>query len=104
MSRVACDFDGVLIDRTGIPRKPDIGRDKPHEGAREAMWHLQDLGYEPYVLTARHKRDFPEIEEWLKKHGFPAMQVTNQKMNAVMYIDDRAYRFTNWQDICKLLG
>ena len=103
--RISIDFDGVLIDGKGIPRKPDVGRGKPKEYAVEAVKFLQGLGYECYVLTARGKQEWEGIRKWLKKHKFPEMEVTNRKMNAVAYIDDRAVRFeNNWQSICKLFG
>jgi len=104
INRVAIDFDGVLIDGEGIPRKHEVGLGYPHRDAVEAVRFLQEKGYECYVLTARGKHEWEGIKEWLKKYNFPEMEVTNRKMNAVMYIDDRAVRFTNWRDICKLFG
>jgi len=102
--RIAIDFDGVLIDGQGIPRKPDVGLGKPKKNAAEGVKFLQDLGFECYVLTARGPNEWEEIKEWLIKHKFPAMRIGNIKMNAVAYIDDRGIRFTNWQDICRYFG
>jgi len=102
--RIAIDFDGVLIDREGVPRKPDVENDRPHKHAQEAVKTLQDLGYECYILTARGKDEWPSIKEWLWRWEFPEMEVTNRKTNAVAYIDDRAIRFTNWLDITKYFG
>lgn len=31
--------------------------------------------------------------EWLNNNGFPSMKVTNRKVPAVAYIDDRAIQF-----------
>ncbi len=98
--RVGIDYDGVLIEWHGLD-KPDIGFGKPKVDAVEAIKYLTNLGYECYILTARHKRDWPLIEEWLKKWGFPEMRVGNYKMTAVAYIDDRGIRFTNWKDMCR---
>ena len=102
--RIAIDFDGVLADGKRIPREHNFGGWKPKENAVEAIKFLQGLGYECYILTAREEQEWDGMKGWLKRHGFPEMEVTNRKMNAVVYIDDRAVRFTNWRDICKLFG
>lgn len=102
--RIAIDFDGVLINGQGIPRKPDVGLGEPYKDAADGVRFLQGLGYECFVLTARGEHEWVKIREWLGKHGFPEMEVTNRKMNAIAYIDDRAIRFTNWQDICRYFG
>jgi len=45
------------------------------------------------------------IWEWLEHHGFGSYikEVTAVKPRAVCYIDDRAIRFTNWEETCKIL-
>jgi len=101
--RVAIDFDGVLIEWHGFD-KPDIEFGKPKKDAVEAVKRLTDLGYECYILTARHKRDWSAIKDWLKQYGFPEMVVGNRKMTAIAYIDDRGIRFTDWQDIYRYFG
>ncbi len=99
--RIAIDFDGVLIEwGTG----DNIMGGKPKGGAAKAVKSLVDMGYYCYVLTARDKRHWLIIKEWLVKHKFPEMEVTNVKKKAVVYIDDRAIRFTNWQDIRRYYG
>ena len=51
------------------------------------------------MLTARDPGNHPKVKQWLMANGFPPMEVTNVKIPAFMYIDDRAIRFTNWSDI-----
>ena len=75
--------------------------DDPIDGAIEAIKLLQK-DYEIVVLTAwsslGEKRN-TLIKKWLKSHGLNVM-VTNKKLPAIAYIDDRAIRFQgNWQDI-----
>lgn len=102
---ISLDFDGVLIDRPGIPRKGDYMCDKPMKDALEAVWWLERQGFKPYVLTARRETQHPEIEYWLYMHGFPDLKVTNKKLpDTVIYLDDRAVRFQGWRDFIKLLG
>lgn len=68
--------------------------DDPMPGAVEAMWTLS-LKWRLVVFTAR--RDLQAVLRWLNTHGFPEMEVTNQKPPAWAYIDDRAIEFKSWQ-------
>lgn len=102
--RLAIDFDGVLADGKGIPRENDFMNWKPKGNAVEAVSFLMSLGHECYVLTSRGKKEWGKIRAWLIEYGFPSMDITNVKQKATVYIDDRAVRFTSWQDICKLFG
>ena len=41
----------------------------------------------------------------LKEQGFPKMRITNIKESGTLaFIDDRAIRFDNWQNIRKYFG
>ena len=101
--RIAVDFDGTLCKRSGIPRKDDYLASPPQEGALEAIWWLYTKGHKPYILTARH--EINGIYWWLYYNGFPEMEITNEKQEGTaIYLDDRAIRFTNWQDFCKYIG
>ena len=40
-----------------------------------------------------------QITDWLELYKIPYDDLTNQKPPAIAYIDDRAVRFTNWNDI-----
>ena len=99
------DFDGVIVERPGIPRKDDYMADKPVKDALEAIWWLEKNDLEPYVLTNRRKTEWPGIRYWMHMHGFPRLKITNKKLKGtVIYLDDRAVRFQGWQDFVKLLG
>lgn len=97
--KIAIDFDGVLCKREGIPTKEDNGYSQPVEGALDSIHLFQKLGYEIWVYTSNPNLD--KVKEWLFAHEFPELEVTNIKKPAHVYIDDRAIRFTNWQDIRK---
>jgi len=102
--KISVDFDGVLIDNEGIPREHEVGLGYPHKNAVEAIRFLKGLGHNCVVFTARTEEEWPKIKEWLNKYGFEEMEITNIKTPFSVYIDDRAVRFTDWQDICKLFG
>ena len=106
--RLMIDLDGVL-HRYSEGYEDGSLYDKPVEGAANALWKLGAVGYTYVVFTTRMTQtDDPERQKieicaWLTEHGFPAPEdVTGCKMPALAYIDDRAIRFTNWEDVRKL--
>lgn len=100
--KIAVDFDGVICQRMGIPRKPSIENTVPVADSKKALEWLIREGHDPYILTNREQQ---EVYDWLDRWQFPPISVTNMKQpETVLYIDDRAVRFTNWQDVCKLIG
>ena len=100
---ISTDFDGVLLDHPDIPSSgKKWWKNKPIKGAAEAIWLLVREGHEVYVCTAREEEDWGVIDAWLDAHGFPFMEITNKKKRYTdVYVDDRAIRFTSWQDIYK---
>lgn len=100
---IACDFDGVICDRNGIPTVDSWNTDKPKKGARDAILYLLELGHEIYIFTANAEKE--RVMEWLDRWSFPRLEVTDKKKTGTkVYIDDRAIRFTNWNDIRKYFG
>jgi hypothetical protein len=108
---ICVDFDGV-IHKYSIRWKDPTIYDLPNEGAKEEMERLVRKGYHIVILTARINEDFhkgkgkehkKEIEEWLANFGFEIGKhyhlITDKKVPAFAYIDDRAIRFTNWRDV-----
>lgn len=99
MRRIAIDFDGVIHRYSDGYQKGDP-YDIPMPGAFETMRRLISQGFEIYIFTVRPPQ---EVVKWLGKHGWDLEipRVTNEKLPAIAYIDDRAIRFTNWADITK---
>jgi len=98
--KIVSDFDGVICKRNGIPTEKGFG--EPMEGSLEAIKYLISLGHEVWILTSNP--DLNEVASWLYKYSFPLLKITNIKEPAHVYIDDRAIRFTDWQDIRKYFG
>jgi hypothetical protein len=88
--RVCVDFDGVLAQYTGWKGPGIMGEVRP--GAFEFLTGLDVLGYVVIVFTTR---DPERVNRWLIDNGLIDLvdQITNQKLPAVAYIDDRALRF-----------
>lgn len=86
MKKTICvGFDGVL-NEYGYEER-DLG--EPLTGSKEFIKELRRK-YKVVILTSRSKE---QVIDWLNNNGFPSMEVTNRKIPAVAYIDDRAIRF-----------
>ena len=104
---IGIDFDGV-IHRSSMGFHDGTIYDEPIEGSLEAIKRLSSK-YSIVVYTCKAKKDRPLVggktgkqlvEEWLVKHDFfdYIEEVTSDKPRAIMYIDDRAVEFKNWND------
>lgn len=102
MQKALCiDFDGTLHKYSSGWQGDDIVQDPPVDGAVEACHALAEAGWKLYVLSSRTK--LHPVAEWLAKYKFPPMTLTRVKPIAVVYIDDRGYRFEgNWDSLRKL--
>ncbi|MEK6823244.1 MAG: hypothetical protein AABY13_05420 [Nanoarchaeota archaeon] len=87
---VCIDFDGVLAEYHGYkgPHKHGV----PLPGCREFLQRLVAAKIPFVVLTTRDEKK--GILAWFKKHTLPMPKdVTNKKVIALAYIDDRAVHF-----------
>lgn len=84
--RICVDFDGVLNEYNGY-EEGNLG--KPLSGSQDFIKELRRK-YKVVILTSRPKE---QVINWLSNNGFPSMVVTNRKLPAVAYIDDRAIPF-----------
>lgn len=82
---VCVDFDGVLNDSSGPFQRGYIGPPIP-EGIA-LLRKLIERGWTVVILTARKEIDI--VAGWLKEQGFPGLLVTNHKVPAQAYVDDR---------------
>lgn len=84
-----------------------VSYDDPTEGVFEAFQKLNSKGFKVVIFTARD--DLESVKKWVDGHlvdqGYSHLvgqiDVTNKKPRAIMYIDDRGLRFTNWKDMLK---
>lgn len=101
---IALDFDGVL--NSDKAWSGPTGIDDPVPGAREFVFWLMDRGFSVYIFTTRAEwsEGRKAIREWLERHGFPPMNVTNEKHGALLFVDDRGYRFNgSFDDLKKFM-
>ena len=94
MSTIAIDFDGVLHSYTSgwTGYQPC---DAPNDGAQEFINDIISMGHKVIIFSSRASTKIGKkgIEDWLDKHDFPILEITDKKPEAVLYVDDRGFRF-----------
>lgn len=101
---VCVDFDGTIfpfgrMDVTGV---------HPIDGAAEAVRALKNRGYTIVIFSSRFSKAWHDHEGWdhdqamieqtalvssaLKAHGIPFDRMTAEKVPAIAYFDDKAWR------------
>lgn len=107
--RIVIDLDGTICP---IKQAHESYADLPVlPGAVERIRALRAAGHYVIVMTARNmatrnanvgqviKHVGKITLEWLDKHGIEYDEIHFGKPNADLYIDDRAFRFSNWAEI-----
>lgn len=111
MSTIAVDFDGVIHAYRNGWQDGSI-YDEPVAGAFDALRALM----ENYAVFIHTTREPTQVSKWMIEKGWTTaistgtsltnkfwnhrnlLLVTNFKHPAIMYIDDRAVRFSNWAE------
>ena len=112
-NQIAIDFDGV-IHKNSKGFFDGTVYDEPMEGVEDALKQLSKK-YKIIIFTCKVKPDRPPInkksgnqliEEWLSKYNLLQYihEITCEKPRAVAYIDDKGYRFNNWNSTLKFLN
>ena len=113
MSTIAVDFDGVIHGYSKGWADGSI-YDPPVDGALDALRTLM-ADHPVFIFTTR---DVGQVARWLIERGFSTrtghegafwndlgvLLVTNRKLAAVAYIDDRAVRFESWPQALRDVG
>ena len=88
---IGVDLDGTLASYSEWKGIEHIGEPIPLMVQRVNAW--LKAGYTVKIVTARASEEggIPVVEAWLKKHGLPSLEVTNQKdFQMIELWDDRA--------------
>ena len=107
--RIVIDLDGTICP---IKEKhEEYGLLKPYPGAIETMNELREAGHYIIIQTARNMatqgsnlgkvvQNIGKVTlDWLEKYEVPYDEIYFGKPNANIYIDDRAFRFTGWDNV-----
>lgn len=111
-NQIAIDFDGV-IHKNSKGFFDGTVYDTPIEGSLDAIKKISTK-FDIVVFTAKASKDRPLIDgktgkehvvEWLKENGFYQYikDVVIEKPRAVLYIDDKGYKFNNWIETISFL-
>lgn len=96
-SKTICvDYNGVLDEYRGY--RKEVYPPKP--GAREFLQTLKNAGYKIVILTSADKNDVASFLTANNMANFVDV-ITNEKVPAIIYVDDRAVRFDG--DFSKVL-
>lgn len=109
--QIALDFDDV-IHKNSKGFFDGTVYDEPVDGAEDALKLLTEKGYDIVIFTAKAKPDRPLVNgktgamliwDWLEKHNLKKYikQITSEKPRAKYYVDDKAVRFDNWNNVLK---
>ena len=87
---VCVDWNGVLDLYRGYQGEEHF--DPPRPGAADFLRRLREMGFRVVILSTRAPDD---VHRWLRQHGLDGYvdEVTDRKVPAVAYIDDRALPF-----------
>src|SRR5689334_15343017 len=94
---IAVDFDGVLHSYTSPWVDAETIPDPPVEGAIEWLREIETK-FNVVIFTTRGKTKEGQhaVRYWLHENGWESgmdVMVTAEKVAALIYIDDRAWRF-----------
>lgn len=109
---IGIDFDGV-IHKCSKGYYDGTIYDEPVDGVSEALKKISENNtIIVYTCKARKDRGLVNgktgvelIWEWLRMHKLDqyVSKVTSEKPRAKAYIDDKGYRFENWEDTIKFI-
>lgn len=107
-NRILIDFDGVINPYSKGWNNGQI-TDPPIPGVKEAIDQLKQQGLEIIIFTTRastlqnvnpsSQQLVEDLRKWLDEYEIQYDAITSEKVSALAYIDDKAIRFTNWQDV-----
>jgi hypothetical protein len=92
--KLIVDIDGVLaIEQVNQP----YSLLQPVKQATESLKILRKSGYVIILHTSRFEFERAETIAWLKTNGFEYDKIEFGKQRGILYIDDRGYRFSDWE-------
>jgi capsule biosynthesis phosphatase len=107
--RIVIDLDGTIcpLKKTN----EEYGDLVPFPGAAKRLKDLKSAGHYIIIQTARNMatqesnlgkvmKNIGKVTlDWLAEHEIPFDEIYFGKPNAHVYIDDRAFRFSDWSDL-----
>ena len=85
---IAVDLDGLLCEGTAWTEE-DVRNAKPREEVIRKVNELYKLNF-IVIYTARRDHLLPSTLEWLRRNNVMFQAISNNKIGAEIYADDRA--------------
>lgn len=96
--RIIIDLDGTICTEEKTYSRCLA---KPLEKAIESINKFYDEGNTIIIHSARSWQEFEMTEHWLKSHGVKYHQLVLGRPIGDVWIDDRAIRFDNWDNVVR---
>jgi hypothetical protein len=91
MGWIGVDLDGTLAQYGGWMGPEHIGDPVPLMASRVKGWIANNMTVKIFTARACVPEQIPPIQQWLRKHGFGDLEVTNVKDFGMIELwDDRA--------------
>lgn len=97
--RFVIDIDGVICKEIGDNTFENVRNAVLIQDAKEAVNGLYNSGNTVVLYTARRWNLFEDTKKWLDDNGVLYHTLLCGKPASNVWIDDRAFRFTDWKDI-----
>ena len=92
---IVIDVDGVLVHWS--PTEPDHIAGEVGQ-AKAALLRLRRMGFLIHLYTSRPVEEKEQLSRALRERGFVFDYLTCGKPVGLLYIDDKAVRFRDWDD------
>ena len=99
--QIIIDIDGTICTEEKTYSR-SLAKTLP--GAIESVNKLYNDGHTIILYSARTWMEFEMTTDWLLKNGFKYHQLVLGKPIGDVWIDDRAMKFTNWDEIITKLS
>ena len=96
----------IDIDGTICTEEKQFSRSmaKPLKGAQKALSKLKAEGHIIILYSSRNWAEYEMTIDWLNKHKFPFDQLILGKPQGDIWIDDRALKFSSWDNVMEIIN
>ena len=96
--RIIIDLDGTICTEEKTFSRPLA---KVNKDAVKVLKKLKRDKHTIIIYTARTWNEYEMTHQWLTKHNIPFDQLYMGKPIGDYWIDDRAIKYTNWNNVIK---